>query len=43
MRIIPKKCDGCMKCVPFCSSDAIRRGEKNVRLMRISALNVMSA
>ncbi|MBW1984786.1 MAG: 4Fe-4S ferredoxin [Deltaproteobacteria bacterium] len=28
MRIIPKKCDGCMKCVPFCSSDAIRRGEK---------------
>lgn len=28
MRIIPEKCDGCMKCVPFCSSAAIRRFEK---------------
>ena len=28
MRITPKKCDGCMKCVPFCSLDAISRVEK---------------
>jgi NAD-dependent dihydropyrimidine dehydrogenase PreA subunit len=28
MRITPEKCDGCLKCIPFCSSGAISRIEK---------------